>query len=119
MPALARKLGLRDVVAPDLLPYLADAAEFAEHECTRLAQVVGGGVCGTAPSVLVQTAALQVAGSRYAFAKGDLVTGSRLGDAARANLLSAHDLCAKEAAARPRDPMADLDRRLGITGGKP
>src|SRR5690606_31655701 len=102
MPALARKLGLRDVSAADLLPYLADAEELAEHECARLARVVGGGECGTAPSLLVQTAALQVAGSRYSFAQGDLVTGSRLGDAARANLLSAHDLAAKEATAPGR-----------------
>lgn len=117
IPALVRKLGLRDVSAPDFLPYLPDAEELAEHECARLARFVGGGHCGTAPSVLVQTAALQVAGSRFAFARGDLSTGSRLGDAARANLLSAHDLCAREAEARrkanPEDAHAAVFAAFG------
>lgn len=99
-PKLAQGLGLRDVSVPELLPYLNDAAELAEHECARLGQVVGGGTCGTAPSVIVASAALQIAGSRYAFAKGDVLTGSRLADAARANLLSAHELAAREAEAR-------------------
>lgn len=101
-PQLARGLGLRDVKAPELLPYLNDAAELAEHECARLARIVGGGECGTGPALIVSSAALQIAGSRFAFARGDVVTGSRLGDAARANLMSAHDLCALEAEARAR-----------------
>lgn len=90
--------------APELLPYLNDAAELAEHETARLAAVVGGGECGTAPSLLVASAALKTAGSRYAFAQGNLITGSRLADAARADLLAAHELAAREAKARPRDP---------------
>lgn len=99
-PMLARGLGLRAVSAPDLLPYLNDAAELAEHECARLARVVGGGECGTGPSLIVSNAALEVAGSRYAFARGDIVTGARLADAARQNLLAAFELCAREAKAR-------------------
>lgn len=101
VPRLARQLGLREPIAEDFAPYIPDAVELAEHECARLARVVGGGECGNGPTLLVQSAALQTAGSRYAFARGDLITGSRLADAARANLLSAHDLCAKEARARP------------------
>jgi hypothetical protein len=100
VPALARRLGLRDVSALNLLPYLGDAEALSEHECARLARVVGGGQCGTAPAVIVASAALQIAGSRYAFARGELITGSRLADAARANLLSAHELAAREAQIR-------------------
>jgi hypothetical protein len=101
-PELARGLGLRDVKAPELLPYLNDAAELAEHECARLAVIVGGGTCGTGPALIVASAALQTAGSRFAFARGDIIAGSRLADAARANLMSAHDLCALEAVARAK-----------------
>ena len=103
-PKLARGLGLREVSAADFLPYLDDADELAEHECARLARVVGGGECGTAPSLIVASAALQTAGSRFAFAKGDLMTGSRLADAARANFMSAEDMCAREATARADRP---------------
>lgn len=117
-PMLARGLGLRDVSAPDLLPYLNDAAELAQHESARLARVVGGGECGTAPSVIVASAALQIAGSRYAFAKGDVVTGSRLADAARANLLAAHELCAREAQARPA-AVNPLHARILSAGKEP
>jgi hypothetical protein len=43
---------------------------------------------------------LQLAASRFAFeVLGDLTLGSRLADASRGNLLSAHQLCALETAA--------------------
>ena len=48
---------------------------------------------------MVQSAALQLAGSRCAFDRGELLLGSRLADASRANLASARDECAR--AARP------------------
>lgn len=99
-PTLVRKLGLREVTSEELLPYLDDAETFAEAECARLAALVGGGECGFGPSSMVQSAALQLAGSRCAFARGDLITGSRLADASRANLMSARDECAREATAR-------------------
>jgi hypothetical protein len=100
--------------APDeLLPYLADAQEFSDHETERLATTVGGGVCGAAPASLVQSAALQLAGSRAAFAKGDVVAGSRLANDSRQNLLAAHELCAREAKARPQ-PQDALWGRLGF-----
>jgi hypothetical protein len=110
-PALVRKLGLRGAVPEQLAPYLVDAEEFAQAECGRLAQLVGGGVCGMGPSSMVQSAALQLAGSRYAFAVGQLVTGSRLADASRANLMSARDECAREATPRASaDPAGPLSR---------
>lgn len=94
-------LGLRGT--PDVLaPYLADAMAFAAREVQRLAENVGGGVCGAAASSMVQTAALQLAGSRAAFEQGDLKLGSQLGNDSRQNLLAAHEIAAREAEARLR-----------------
>lgn len=86
----------------ELQPYYADAEEFGRLEVARLAQVVGGGHCGAAPATMIQTAAAQLAGSRYCFSVGDLALGSRLGDSSRQNLLAAHELCAREAEARAK-----------------
>ncbi len=113
-PRLVRILGLRDVSAEDLLPYLPDAEEFALAECQRLAQIVGGGECGMGPASMVQSAALQLAGSRFAFAHGDLITGSRLADASRANLMSARDECAREAQSRPQQNKYQLLRAKAV-----
>lgn len=93
----------------------------------QLAATVGGGRIGPGPASVVASAALQMAGSRWLYdlgaQSGDakaLLDASRLSDASRANLLCAHELAAKEAEARPRDAMAELDRRLGIaTGDRP
>lgn len=93
-------LGIRGAAPEWLAPYLSDALEFVAHELARLAQTVGGGTCGASPASMVQTAALQQAASRAAFASGDLKLGSKLGNDARQNLLAAHELCAREAVAR-------------------
>lgn len=93
-------LGLRGAQPKVLRPFLEDAEQFAKYETERLARTVGGGVCEGAPASFVQSAALETAGSRAAFAKGDMVLGSRLAAAARQNLLAAHELCAREAQAR-------------------
>jgi len=95
-------LGLRGIPNEVLAPFLSDAEAFAVHEMKRLAAEVGGGICNVGPSSIVQSAALQLAGSRCAFATGELLVGSRLADASRANLISARELCAREAAARPK-----------------
>lgn len=115
---LERLLGRVDL--PDdhpLLPYRRDAADWRDAHLARLAATVGGGECGPAVQAIVSTAALQHAASRWLFDRSVLeasaalaLQASRLGDAARQNLLAAHELCAKEAAARPRDP-ADHHRR--------
>jgi len=99
-PALCRKLGLRTVPAAEFAPYVTDADEFATAECARLAELVGGGVCGFGPSSMVQSAALQLAASRCAFDRGEFLLGSRLADASRANLMSARDECARQATER-------------------
>lgn len=117
-PALVRKLGLRDVTSDELEPYIDDAEAFAVAECARLATLVGGGECGFGPSSMVQSAALQLAGSRCAFARGELLVASRLADASRANLMSARDECAREAAAKPKDAMAAHRALEAAFGGK-
>jgi hypothetical protein len=100
-----------------LKPYMASAVTFRRAQCSELARNVGGGVCGPGPSSLVATASIQLAWSRYlsdlAAQTGDAdmaVKASRLADASRQSLLAAHELCAREAQARPRvedyDPLA-------------
>jgi hypothetical protein len=102
VPALVRGLGLRDVSAPSFLPYLDDGHDFAAVHAAELAQTVGGGFCTPSAASMVQSAALQLAASRWLFARGETVPASRLADASRANLLSARDECARAAEARER-----------------
>lgn len=94
-------LGLRGAAPAELAPYLSDAQEFAEHEIARHAAGVGGGICGAGPSALVQNAALLLAASRAAFARGEDALGSKLCSEFKGTLLAAHALCAQEAKARP------------------
>jgi hypothetical protein len=109
-PKLVRGLGLRDITSVELAPYIDDATEFAQAEIERLARVVGGGECSSAPASIVGSAALQLAGSRCAFARGDIVTGSRLANDSRQNMLAAHELCAREAMARNRPGVRGVAR---------
>jgi len=107
---LADRLGLR--VLPDgaaFAPYKAAAASFRRAQCASLAASVGGGYCGPGPSSCVASAAWQLAWSRYlsdlAAETGDAemaLQSSRLADASRQNLLASHELCAREAKARPQ-----------------
>jgi len=114
---LSARLGLATVPEGNAFrPYKASAASFRRAQCAELARNVGGGVCGPAPSSFVASAALQLAWSRYlgdlAAEKGDAdlaLKASRLAEASRQNLLAAHELCAREASARPRsNPLAAL-----------
>jgi hypothetical protein len=100
---LARRVALGDSFAdPRFELYARAARAFRRAHVTALARSVGGGHCGPGPSSIVASAALQLAGSRFAFeVLGDLALGSRLADSSRQNLLAAHELCAREAAARP------------------
>jgi hypothetical protein len=106
---LARTLGL--TALPDdskFAPYRRQAAAFRRAEVARLARTVGGGYCGAGPASIVGTAALQLAMSRYITDNADnataddLMKASKLGNESRQNLLAAHELCAKEAKARPK-----------------
>lgn len=107
---LARRLGLAEL--PDgapFAPYKRSAAAFRRFHVARLAASVGGGQCGPAPASIVATSAWQLASSRYLFdliASGELgpdalKLASQLGNDSRQNLLAAHELCAREAKARP------------------
>jgi hypothetical protein len=104
MTRLARRLSLGATMAdPRFEPFLRAARAFRAHHVTELARSVGGGHCSAAAASIVASAALQLAGSRFAFeVLGDLVLGSRLANDSRQNLLAAHELCAIDAKARPK-----------------
>lgn len=95
-------LGLLGVTPQTLAPYAEAAFEFCEAEVDRLARECGGGVCPQNAAALVQQAALALAGSRAAYAAGDLAMGAKLGVEVRQNLLAARELTVLEAKARPR-----------------
>lgn len=110
---LAKLLSLRDVDENHpYAPYARLAREFRDDHLTQLAATVGGGTVGPGPASIVSSAALQLAASRYlsdlGAQTGDvemLLSASRLADASRANVVSASDLCAREArSARPKPP---------------
>jgi hypothetical protein len=113
---LAERLGLASLAAESAFsPYRASAESLRRAQCAELARTVGGGQCGPAPSSLVATAALQLAWSRFlsdqAAEAGSAplaLSASRLANDSRQNLLAAHELCAREAAARPRAPFDPL-----------
>ena len=102
---------------PDWRRYLGQADAFRRAQVRLLSATVGGGMCGPAPAALVASAALALAASRLSYSRGDFVQGARLAAEVRQHLLGAHELCAREAAARPRDPMAD-ERALAAAFGR-
>ncbi len=113
---LSSRLGLTTL--PDdaaFRQYKAAASSFRRTQCAELARTVGGGVCGPGPSSVVASAALALAWSRYfsdlAASTGDpelAMRSARLGETSRQHLLAAHELCAREAQARPKGPVDPL-----------
>ena len=109
---LTARLGLANLPEGNAFaPYRRAATKFRRVQCAELARIVGGGVCGPAPSSIVASAALALAWSRYfsdqAAVSGDselAVRALRAADASRQSLLTAHELCAREAASRPLAP---------------
>ncbi len=122
-----RGLGRHGEPPAALRPYLADADAYAASEVARLARDCGGGVCPPNASALVQQAALAMAGSRAAYASGDVVTGARLGAEVRSCLLGARELAVREAETRAKGDAARNGGRPAIParflrsgdGGKP
>lgn len=110
---LARRMGLSQIESdPAFAPYKRAAADFRRAQVMNLARTVGGGHCGPAPASIIASAAWQLAASRYLFETAGtdadkLATASKLANDSRQNLLAAHELCAKEAQARPK-PKAGL-----------
>lgn len=106
---LAQLLGLASFDdAHPYAPYARLAREWRDEHMATLAATVGGGAVGPGPASVVSLAALQLGASRYLFDQGAragdakmLLDASRLGDSSRQSLLAAHELAAKEAAARP------------------
>jgi hypothetical protein len=90
-------------------PYARLAREWRDQHIATLAASVGGGRIGPGPASVVSSAALQLAASRWLYDLGTqsgdakaLLDASRLADASRANVLSAHELAASEAKGRPK-----------------
>lgn len=108
--AITRRLGLGESFADKRFePYARSARAFRKLHVARLAREVGGGQCGPAPASIIASAALQLAGSRFAFeVLGDLALGSRLANDSRQNLLAAFELCAREAVERQKHQRSDL-----------
>ena len=106
-------LGLRGTPPKSLRPYLDEADAFCRAEVERLARECGGGVCPPNACALMQQAALAMAASRAAYAKGDLALGAKLGAEVRSCLLGARELCVREAQSRPDpdDDARDEERR--------
>lgn len=101
---LSHRLALGEQFAdPRFEPYARAARAFRRQQLAELGRTVGGGFVGPAAASVVASAALQLAGSRFAFeVLGDMQLGSRLANDSRQNLLAAVELAAKEAAARPK-----------------
>ncbi len=104
--------------------YTRLAREWRDEHMATLAATVAGGEVGPGPASIVSTAALQMAASRWLFDRGAelgdariLADASRLGDASRQSLLAAHELAAREAAARPR--VNPLHEQILGAGGRP
>ena len=125
---LAARLGLSSLSADQpFFSYRASASTFRRVQCAELARTVGGGVCGPGPSSIVASAALALAWSRYlsdvAATTGDAemaLRALRCADQSRQMLLTAHELCAREALARqaahPIDPHRALAAALVAEG---
>jgi hypothetical protein len=122
---LTVRLGLGSLPSDNAFaPYRRAASTFRRVQCGELARSIGGGVCGPAPSSIVASAALALAWSRF-FSDQAALTGDpelavralRAADASRQALLTAHELCAREAvarsASRPQDAHAALVAALG------
>ena len=89
--------------------YLLRARALRRATCAELALTVGGGVCGIIPSLFVKHASVATALSEQALDTGDTDRAVKYAEASRMHLLYARELCAKDAAARPkvwRDPLA-------------
>ena len=84
---------------PEWSRLLRQAEAFRRAQVRLLRQAVGAGECGPAPAAMVASAAMALAGSRYAYQRGDVALGAKLAAEVRQHLLGAHELCAREGAA--------------------
>lgn len=103
-------------------PYRKKASSFRAAHCRELSALAGG-ACGSGPSSMVASAALQLATSRFLFdlsmqdtAPGSkahleiVKTASKLADSSRQNLLAAYELAIREGKSRgERSGAYDID----------
>jgi hypothetical protein len=122
--SLVASLGLAGAAlqAEAFAPYRKKAASFRAAHCRELAALAGG-ACGSGPSSMVASAALQLGMSRFLFdlAMGDgapgskahlelVKTASKLADSSRQNLLAAYELAIREGKSRgERNGAYDID----------
>lgn len=100
---------------PDFAPFIGWGRSYAERRRRELCALHGGRL-SAGVGVLIETAALTLAASRYLFAKGSetidagmLKQASLLGADARQNELAAWELAAREAAARGKSGPKAID----------
>lgn len=101
-------LGGVDTSSPDFKPFKAWGRRYATHRRAELAKLHGGEI-SAGVGAIIESAALALAASRFAGAKGaelaDVDLLKRAGDLsslARQHELAAWELAAREAAARPK-----------------
>ena len=120
-------LGLREPVE-GVRDYLALVAQWRDQYLKHLAENVGGGEVPPDAAMLASNAARMQAGSillnDLAWCSEDasdkdilarLAQARGLADSAKQQMLAAFELTARAAKSRPRNGLADLDKRLGIT----
>ena len=101
-------------------PYSKLAREWRDDHAAEVSLMIGGGKLSPGVNSIIASAALTLAGSRYlhdqAAHSGDpklFAQAARLADQSRQALLTAHELAAREAKARPRlDPLEAAKRRI-------
>ncbi|MBL9025995.1 MAG: hypothetical protein JNL21_27625 [Myxococcales bacterium] len=115
----ARSMGLENLSSdPRFKAELRKSKAWVRDQRKAYATTYGGGQCGVAPSTLIVGAAWMFAAARALLA-GDLdpktvLAAANLQDKARTALLTASQLCATEAQARPkRGGLAALAARMG------
>lgn len=105
---MASSLGLASMASnPGFAPFLTDAKAWIREQRRELASTYGGGMCGVAPSTLVVAAGWLQAGARFLMSTADgdakqMIAASSLQDKARIHLLTASQMCAAAAQARPK-----------------
>jgi len=98
--------------------YRNRARTFRRVTCSELARTVGGGVCGIIPSLFVRHASIATALADMALDAGHTDKAVRYAEASRMHLMYAREVCAKDAAARPRAPVDPLAKWRNVAPPK-
>ncbi len=114
-----RLLGLAELdEGHEYQPYLRLAREHREDHATETAASIGGGRLSPGVSSIIASASLALAASRYLYDLGAktcspklLGQAAQMAERSRTSLLTAHELAAREAAARRDSGGDDLARQ--------